>query len=292
MKLRISVIFCILCAILWLLENVELSNVKTRHSALVVAVKNYEPFAYIDSSSGSFKGIDILLVNTIAEHLQTNVKLFAADNGSIKWVIRIEIFFSDQKSHFEFSRNADLFIGGMSQVISHFQTNGFWSRAYSFHDDLTWCVRPAQPLPMWMNVFQLCTVGVAIIAVILYIICVYLLYALTTFDDRPVDIWKSTIIFLQAVVLVPVAYKPKRANLQLHFISGHFMAMITNAMLVAFCMKFLLASRYEKQIQTFDQLVEHDFLIAGDDTAKNYLEENQMVTPRRRVFFCHILINL
>lgn len=56
--------------------------VKGKSCPLIVAARQFEPFTYYDDVKGFYNGIDYLIVKTISERLQLDVKFVRTGNGS------------------------------------------------------------------------------------------------------------------------------------------------------------------------------------------------------------------
>lgn len=62
-------------------NNQSFWNQKSR--PLLIAARQREPFTYYDDDRGFYKGIDYMIVQTIAERLQLNVKFVRIENDSV-----------------------------------------------------------------------------------------------------------------------------------------------------------------------------------------------------------------
>lgn len=151
------------------------------------------------------------------------------------------------------------------------------TRAYFFRDDTTWCVRQAKQIPSWMNIFYIATVDVNLLGVTLLIVSIFLTYLFTSFEEHPEDIWKTLIMFLQVILLMSSPFKPKRRMLRLFHIAGLYAMLATTSIFLAFYYNFMLQPRYERQIDTFDQIVSNNFLLAGDEHTKEFLMQQNRV---------------
>lgn len=152
------------------------------------------------------------------------------------------------------------------------------SRPYFFLDDTTWCVRRAKQIPKWKNFFFVCDIEVLYIGIFYIVISIPIIYGLRLFDDpNPGDIWTTGLIVFLAVLLMPAHIQPKQITFR--FFAGFFLLvllMLTSTYL-AFFFNFLITPLYEKQIHTFDHLVNEHFLLAGAENTKTYLEKEKLV---------------
>lgn len=62
----------------------DLKN-NTNHTNLTVLISNFAPFAWYNKHANRFDGIEVELVNTIAEHLKVVPVFVSADNINIDW---------------------------------------------------------------------------------------------------------------------------------------------------------------------------------------------------------------
>lgn len=168
-------------------------------------------------------------------------------------------------------------IGDPNNQFSLPKHNFSLSRPYFFRDDMTWCVRRANQIPTWKNIYYIANLDIIILGIFLMLVSIFFTYVLTSFEERPRDIWSSTLINIQATVLTPARFKPKRPMLR-YFYAGGLLAMLAvTTTFLAFHYDFMMYPRYEKQIDTFNQLVNNNFLLAGEEQTKDYLVEQNLV---------------
>lgn len=67
------------------------------------------------------------------------------------------------------------------------------------------------------------------------------------------------------------------------FIGGMFAALAITSIFLAFYYNFVIQPRYEKQINTFDQITKSHYILAGDEQTKSYLMEHEMVKIGRTI---------
>lgn len=151
------------------------------------------------------------------------------------------------------------------------------SQSYFFEDDATWCVRRAKRLSLWRRIYRLVTPEVALMTFIAIVAVALLLYAFASFEDRPCDIWTSMFTVYLGVMLLPFNYMPKRSMLRIGFALCMLIMIAAMSSYLAFAVDFMLRPTLEKQIDTFDQLVNNNFRLAGDKLTRIYLEERNLV---------------
>lgn len=142
---------------------------------------------------------------------------------------------------------------------------------------MTWCVRHAKQIPAWMRIYYIASLDTNIMGIILLLISIILTYVLSSFEQHPCDIWQSVLIIIQAVILFPSQLKPKRAIFRVFFAAGLLALTASTTIFLMFYYSFTLQPRYQRQIDTFDQIVGHNFLLAGDEHTKDYLMEQNWV---------------
>lgn len=159
--------------------------------------------------------------------------------------------------------------------------NGFSSsRAYFFGADETWCVRRAKQIPFWKNVYYIASYEIVLLGIALQILCFFMAYGLSSFEDHPWDIWTSVLICYQALLLIPSPIKLTRGRNRCFFGASLLTLLATTTTFLAFYYKFMLQPRYENQIATFDQIVGKRFLLAGTTKTKDYLMQQNLVNRK------------
>lgn len=189
-------------------------------------------------------------------------------------------------------RNADLLIGGQNTHASSAKIFSE-SRPYFFEDDLTWCVRRAALVPPWKNYYYIMSLDLIIPGLFLMMFAIVLIYLLTTFEERSLDIWTSCIGAMSMLILFPAHLYPRRSIQR--FILGWFLfaALILTTTFLAFYYDFVMRTLRETQIETFKQIVANDFVLGGDENTKNYLiAQNQVIIQNSIRIHSPIIINL
>lgn len=159
-----------------------------------------------------------------------------------------------------------------------FSANNFsLSRPYFFRDDSTWCVSRAKRIPIWKNIYYIASLDIIIAGMVLLLVAIGGLYAFTSLEDHPCDIWSSILIAIQVIVLFPCRFSPKRTILRTFFAGGLFAMIATTTTFLAFYYDFILQPRHYKQIDNFDKLVSNNYLLTGDEHMRLYLMEQKLV---------------
>lgn len=102
-------------------------------------------------------------------------------------------------------------------------------------------------------------------------------YVFSSFENHPRDIWTSILINFQAVLLVSSRFNPNRPLLRAFFVVGLFVLLATTTTFLAFYYDFIIQSRYEKQIDTSEQIGENKLLLAGSTETKDYLMRQNLI---------------
>lgn len=192
-------------------------------------------------------------------------------------------------------READITISDTRDLILRPGIESLMSRPYFLQDDITWCVRRAQQLPAWKSINYIISIDVLVIGTILFVVVIFVAYALTSFEERPLDIWTSMLIVFRALISFSSEFNPKRGMLRLFFIGGLFTIMVVTTTFLAFYYGLVMQPKHGKQIQNFDELTNRKFALAGDKNTKIYLEKENLVNkiskpnsnfPTDSYFFC------
>lgn len=178
-------------------------------------------------------------------------------------------------------------IGVTNDTYACSSSDFMWSQPYLF-DDLTWCVRRAKQIPAWKRPLYIATISAVAVGMMLLTAAIFIVYAFTSFEDRPCDIWTSAFVILQAVLLVPCKFKPKRRTFRYYFGMGTIGMLATTTIFTSYYFDFIMAPRYLKQVRSFDQLINYDCLLAGDENTKAYLMERNLVNHQRTEIESHI----
>lgn len=131
-------------------------------------------------------------------------------------------------------------IGDRNQQYSHSKNHFSLSRPYFFRDDTTWCVRRAKQIPAWKNVYYIVTRDMIIVGIILLMLCMLMIYLVTSFEDRQMDIWSSIIMNFQIIMLLPVHMDPKRSITRVLLGIGLLLVLATTTTFLAFYYNFML----------------------------------------------------
>lgn len=122
-------------------------------------------------------------------------------------------------------------------------TNFSVTRPYFFHDDTTWCVSQAKPIPAWMILFHIAPPTIMIMGFFSLSAVVLFTYMFSSFEDHPPDIWSTIHINGQAVVLLPSQFNPKRLPLRYFFGSALLVILAATTTFLAYYCDFMLQPR-------------------------------------------------
>lgn len=132
--------------------------------------------------------------------------------------------------------------------------------------------------------YYIASIDIVILGVILLMASILFTYLWSPFDDQPKlsDIWTSILINIQVILLVPTNFYPNRGTIRCIFATALLASLATTTTFLAFYYNFILQPRYEKQIDTFAQLVNNHFLLAGSMKTKDYLVQQNLVNTEIR----------
>lgn len=124
------------------------------------------------------------------------------------------------------------------------------------------------------------------IGVVLFITVIFGAYMMTTFEDRPYDLIRSTFMSIQIILCLATVLNPKRWIFRLLFVKYMFIAFWIVQIFDAFWIEYASRVLYERQIDTIDDLIGENYHLAGDEYVLNHLKINKMV----RVYEFHLFL--
>lgn len=121
------------------------------------------------------------------------------------------------------------------------------------------------------------TLDCILLTVISFLLSSITCFAATSFEDDPKDIWTSIFSTIQVAILSVTTLNPKRSVNRFYFGLFLFTGQLVATTFLAFYYIFLMRSIYMQQIDTFEQIADKDFLLAGDGNTRDYLMEMNRV---------------
>lgn len=150
--------------------------------SIKIAATPLQPYVYFDLRRGFYKGIEICLVNTIAEKLGVRNEFMHADNSNATTI-------------------ADLFIGGFTRNTDTAKT---WSFSISYHqDDLTWCIQRVPPISVWQNIWYIAKPYMWVLIISIGCINAVLLYLLMPYDKEYFKRTKRDLPYILLYISLP-----------------------------------------------------------------------------------------
>lgn len=154
-------------------------------------------------------------------------------------------------------------------------------RPYFSQDDATLCVRRAKAIPIWKKFFYIASRNVIIAGIPMLLAVITLFYFHTSFEDKTLDLWTCMLVTVRMILLFPSEFQPKHAILRQLFALALITEFACTSIFLAFYFDFIMTPKYEEQIHNFDQIINHNFLLSGDNNTKNYLLEENLVKHKR-----------
>lgn len=155
-------------------------------------------------------------------------------------------------------------------------TNKYFIASHTYyHDILTWCVKKKQAMPIWKNIFYLCTDSMVwILYTIMCFTVIFTAYFLQQFENvQPKWDWfRITVNGLSVICGYGSVYKPQILSNRIFYTLALFSSMIFGVTMIAFFIKFLSEPIYLKQISFVQELMDESFDLAGDIFALQHLK--------------------
>lgn len=144
-----------------------------------------------------------------------------------------------------------------------------------------WCVQKKQQIPIWKNIFGICTdIYVLLLYTIMSFVALLFGYFLQQFEDLQPK-WDYIRIFLAAFCAVlgfRNEYKPQIISHQIFYTFCLFGNLIFGVAIVVFFMKALSSTMfYENQIESVQEIVNMSFDLKGDYLALQHLMKQNEV---------------
>lgn len=170
----------------------------------------------------------------------------------------------------------DLIIGGIHSGI--FNSTKFIRSATYIQDDITWCVRRAEALARWKNIFYIIEDATTYtLCIVLFVLGILTVFFLTTFEEKPLDIFRCGLISFQCIIGLTTLFNPKlfihRLLFAQYMFIGYLVIQIFNAFLVTFISRVI----YGIQIKTIAAASDDGYRFAGESYIFDHLSAHNKV---------------
>lgn len=168
-----------------------------------------------------------------------------------------------------------MIIGGICTGDLNFEK--FEMSAPYNQDDITWCVRHAQPIPRWMNLLYITDFPTIVLAAVLVGIVIVLTYLLQGFESQPFDLILCAILFLQSITQFPTMFRADLYMNRFLFTLMLIICMWLSTIFGAYVIVFMGKDLYEEQVATVQDIVEGSYQLAGNPNVIDHFRVKTMV---------------
>lgn len=173
--------------------------------------------------------------------------------------------------------DVDIFIGALEENLIK-KENLIASYSY-YHDHLTWCVQKRQRIPLWKNVFHICSDPVVIlIFTVQTIMVISLAYFLQQFERHPKWDW-NRLVFNGACCYCgfPCAYRPENNANRILYLFFLFGCQIFLIVLGAGLIFLINQPVLNPQIESIEEIIYGNFKLLGDEYAFTKISQKTKV---------------
>lgn len=235
------------------------SKKQSRFCHLLIKVNQHIPYVFFDVNHGSYAGIEIHLVETIAKALNLNVTYSSLENKDLHAV--------------------DIYLGGLPS--SPTMNPSFAAIKPYLRNDLTWCVSASKPIPRWMTLFKICTDALLIcVGLISFFTVVTLVYFLSIVENLRLDAYQATLIVTEFLLNRPTTFKPQKLIVRFLFTVASFTSMILIIHFLSFYTAFSTIMLFEPLIRTTSELARAEIQLAGEESSLFWIQAKKMVRFR------------
>lgn len=154
------------------------------------------------------------------------------------------------------------------------------SRPY-YHEALTFCVQTKQQIPIWKNLFLVCSDPlVYVVGAIAGFLGICTIYFMQQFEDlQPKWDWHriTLIMFANVSGFSYNSYNPQTIPYRIYHIITLFCAIIITNFISSFMLLLLTTPIYENQIESIQEIVDNQFEVISDTFALQHLKlQNQV----------------
>lgn len=203
-------------------------------------------------------GLEIKLINTVAERANFKIIYYMSNTtqnfGTVNSNGTTTGIFSALKEE-----RTDIALGSLA--LSDERGNKFdFSTTYHV-ESLTWCVPHAKSQPSIEKLTNTLKTETWVVLVIACLCCTILVWALSNFEKREMDVYKTFPSVMQNTLLVimatPVKHLPKTTVVRLFFFLWIFSSLVMDIYYTTYMISTLTSASYAGQINTLDQILDY-----------------------------------
>lgn len=176
-----------------------------------------------------------------------------------------------------FCRNMDVIIGGLAynpkSGIHNFRPTKPYSR-----DDITWCVKSAAPMPLWLSIFVVYNhISIPFIFIFIFFIATWLLFALLAFEAKP---WTVTLTGTNGFrIVLGQSFKCDAQKITTRFFISLSVlgSLVVSIAFTSFYTAFMITPKPANQVGTFHDIIASNFRLTGE-LEVSVLGESSMVS--------------
>lgn len=152
-----------------------------------------------------------------------------------------------------------------------------------YEDDYTWCVARAKVRPKWQNFYHIIRDDIVfVVMTIVAIIAHVLIFLLSAFERKPLDLWKVVCYFASTMYNLGGSFEPQNHRIRFLIAIYLMICLWLDTIFIAFIIKFCSTSFTEKQVRTTTELVEHNYKLLASKELFDEIVQQKMV--------CYLLI--
>lgn len=175
-------------------------------------------------------------------------------------------------------RKSDILIGALD---NHLSMSEEFVASFPYHsDDLIWCIQKSQPVPMWINAFELCDEPVVYLLVVVFgTSCVFFIYFTQQFDGVSLK-WswvRTSCAIIRCYCGQVIEYKPKLHSTRIFFTACLFSALLFDILFMTLWTKNMTTPVFKHQVQSVQEIIDNRFKLAGDGFALHQLKQNEVI---------------
>lgn len=146
------------------------------------------------------------------------------------------------------------------------------------YDTITWCVRRAQPVPKWQNIFFIFkNIYICLFCVILYYTVVITAYFVVGIENMTYDSYTIMLKVLQSLFNTPIQFNVKKSSVRFLFMFHLWGCMFAYLIVISFYVVFINLSIDGHQLTTKLELIQQGFRVAGGQYALKLITDYEIV---------------
>lgn len=167
------------------------------------------------------------------------------------------------------------FIGGLAYSPKSGTHNFRPTKPYS-RDDITWCVKSAAPMPLWLSIFVVFNhISIPFIFVFIFFKAIHVLFALFAFEEKK---WTITLTGINCfrIILGQSFNCDAHKNTTRFFINISILgSLVVSTAFTSFYTAFMITPKPADQVGTFHDIIASNFRLTGEVSV---LGESSMVS--------------